>query len=288
MTVKGSALPDVRRQDQQVLCRMAEQALETALDRDRVVVKRRSLGAPSERGTWVRLSVCTAASAARRGGLEATAALPEAVAAPRWLQSRAWREGELLWRVEETEQVTTPVLQSGGVLTCDPGLSSEWWQRLHASLQALATVDIARVATPHTHPISQQRITEMLAPSAPEVDATVTEWTVAHGDLSWVNLTAPECWILDWEDAGQAPRGWDAATLWAASLAVPELADRVQDVFAADLQARTGLVCQLYQATELLQAGPDYAGDLFAPAQAARERLISELTRRPRAGSGRR
>ena len=288
MTGEGSVLPDVRRQDQQVLCGMAEQALNVALDRGRVVVKRRSLGAPSQRGTWVRLSVCTAASAARRGGLEATVAFPEVVAAPRWLQGRAWREGELLWRVEETEQVTTPVIQSGGVLTSDPDLSSGWWQRLHASLQELATVDIARVATPHTHPVSQRRITEMLAPSAPEVDATVTEWTVAHADLSWVNLTAPECWILDWEDAGQAPRGWDAATLWAASLAVPSLAGQVQQIFAADLDSRTGMVCQLFQVAELLQAGPDYAGDLFAPAQAARERLISELTRRPRAGSGRR
>lgn len=287
MMIEGSATPDVRRQDQQVLCGMAERVLDVALDRDQVVVKRRSLGAPSQRGTWVRLSVCTAAAAARRGGLEVTTALPKAVACPRWLQGWAWREGELLWRVEETEQIIEPIVQSGGVLTSDPDLSSGWWQRLHASLQEVATVDIARVATPHTYPISQQRITEMLAPSAPEVDAMVTEWTVAHADLSWVNLTAPECWILDWEDVGQAPRGWDAATLWAASLAVPALAGQVQQTFAADLDSRTGMVCQLYQIAELLQAGPDYAGSLFAPAQAARERLISELTRRPRAGSRR-
>lgn len=287
MTVEGSALPDLRNQEQQVLCAVAEQALEVALDREQVVVKRRSLGAPSERGTWVRVSVCTAAAAARRGGLEATAALPEAVACPRWLQGRAWREGELLWRVEETEQITEPVIQSSGVLTRDPDVSSGWWQRLHSSLHALATMDIARVATPHTQPLSQQRIIQQLAPSAPEVDATVTEWNVAHADLSWVNLTAPECWILDWEDLGQAPRGWDAATLWAASLAVPTLAGQVQQTFAADLDSRTGLICQLYQVAELLQAGPDYAGPLFAPAQAARERLISELTGRPRVDFGR-
>ena len=277
---------DVRRQDQERLRARAEQALDVALRGDQAVCKRRSYGAPTERGTWVRLSVCPAGSAAERGGLEATASLPDAVACPRWLRSHSWREGELLWRVEETVQVTEPVIQTGGVLTEHPDLPEQWWQQLHTSLRALATVDTARIATPHTRPISQGRVSDLIAAVAPAAETTVDEWSVVHADFSWVNLTAPHLWLLDWEDFGVAPRGWDAATLWAASLAVPELAQRVQQTFAAELGSRTGLVCQLYQCAELLRAGADYAGPLFAPAQQARERLVSELDHRPRTGFG--
>lgn len=268
---------DVRGQDQERLLARAEQALDVALRGDQAVSKRRSLGAPSERGTWVRLSVCAASSAACRGGLEDTAGLPDEVACPQWLRSQSWRDEELVWRVDETEQVTEPVIQAGGILTEHPDLTEQWWQRLHTSLQALAIVDTARLATPHTRPITQRRVSDLIAMVAPEVETTIDEWSVAHADLSWVNLTAPQCWLLDWEDFGAAPRGWDAATLWAASLAVPALAERVQQTFAAELCSRTGLVCQLYQVAELVRAGQDYAGPLHAPARHARERLISEL-----------
>lgn len=276
-----TTVPDLRTVELQDLLRVAERVLDTAVVcADQAVVKRRSVGAPTSRATWVRVSVCALAAAAERGGLETTAALPPEVPAPRWFRGHVWADGGLVWRAEETELVPVSPIQSGGVLTADPGLSTKWWQQLRTALQALATVDTARVATPHTCPVTAQRVQDTIAASAVGLDVELDEWTVAHADLSWPNLTADPLWILDWEDVGRGPRGWDAATLWAASLAVPALADRVQEVFAADLQARTGLVCQLYQVAELLQAGLDYAGPLFAPAQAARERLISELTRR--------
>ena len=53
------------------------------------------------------------------------------------------------------------------------------------------------------------------------------EWVPAHADLNWADLTRLECWILDWEDHGLAPRGLDAATLWVSSLTVPPIAERV-------------------------------------------------------------
>lgn len=275
---------DVRRQDQERLLAMAEQALGVALRGDQAVSKRRSLGAPSDRGTWVRLSVCPGAAAAYCRGREATAGLPDAVACPQWLRSHSWRDDELVWRVEETEQVREPVIQTdGGILTEQPNLPGQWWQQLHTSLHALATTDTARIATPHTRPISQQRISDLIATIAADVETTIGEWTVAHADLSWGNLTAPQCWILDWEDFGVAPRGWDAATLWAASLAVPALAEQVQQVFAADLDTRTGRVCQLYHVAELIQAGTDYTGPLFAPAHEASKRLVSERAAPPAA-----
>ena len=41
-----------------------------------------------------------------------------------------------------------------------------------------------------------------------------------------------------------APRGWDAATLWGNSLAVPALAERVQREYQAALDSRCELVSQ--------------------------------------------
>jgi len=46
-----------------------------------------------------------------------------------------------------------------------------------------------------------------------------------HGDFGWHDLTSPDCVILDWEDWGMAPRGYDAAILWHTSFAIPALAD---------------------------------------------------------------
>lgn len=99
----------------------------------------------------------------------------------------------------------------------------------------------------------------------------------AHADLAWVNLTAPECWLLDWEDWGLAPRGWDAATLWGNSLAVPALAERVQREYRADLDSKAGLLSQLFFCAEMIAAGADYAGPLAEPARREAARLISSL-----------
>jgi hypothetical protein len=105
------------------------------------------------------------------------------------------------------------------------------------------------------------------------VDSTIAEWTTAHADLTFANLTAPECWLLDWEDWGTAPRGLDAATLLVGSLAVPTLAGRIRREFADDLGSRSGQLVTLALCAELISY-PDYAGVLYEPAgQEARELL---------------
>ncbi len=281
---------DLRTQSRAELIARAERALGVRLLPEQAVCKRRSLGMATERGTWVRISVSPAEDAAERGGLEATAALPTSVRHPRWHQGVCWYDGELLWRAEETELVTDPVIQpGGGVLATDPQLPQVWWHQLSDALSELSTVSTSRVATPHTRPITQQRVTSTIQAVFPDVETTIEEWTLAHADFSWVNVTAPTCRILDWEDFGLAPRGWDAATLWVNSLAVPALAEQVQRVFAADLGSRTGLLCQLHACAELLVAGEDYAGPLAAPVRNAAERLVTALSRHgPLTAAGRR
>ncbi|MGH3999938.1 MAG: hypothetical protein ACRDTJ_21040 [Pseudonocardiaceae bacterium] len=213
-------------------------------------------------------------------GVEDAACLPKTIAQPDWYQGLSWLipEQRLLWRADETELVTAPPVKSGGVLRTDPGLTEAWWATLSRSLGALAAQTTTRVATPHTIPIFQQRVTATIERVfAGRVETTVTEWAAAHADLAWANLTAPECWLLDWEDWGLGPRGWDAATLWGNSLAVPALAARVQRAYQADLGSRSGLLSQLFFCAEIIASGDGYAGPLAEPSRREAARLISSL-----------
>lgn len=275
------ATVDLRTQPCQDVIDRVERCLGVRLDREAAVVKRRSVGGRTDRGTWVRIEARPFSKLMGQGsGVEATARLPGAVAKPQWYQGLSWQVPQqcVLWRADETELVTALPIKPGGVLGDDPGLVPAWWATLGRSLGALAAQTTTRVATPHTVPISQERVTATIERVFPgRVETIVTEWAAAHADLAWANLTAPECWLLDWEDWGLAPRGWDAATLWGNSLAVPELAERVQREYQADLDSRSGLLSQLFFCAGIIAAGEDYAGPLAEPSRREAFRLVSSL-----------
>jgi hypothetical protein len=274
-----TAAPDLRTQPHADVLDRVEAALRVRLDRETCVRKRRSVGAVTDRGTWVRIEVRTVAKAALAGqgfgGVEAAAVL-EGIAKPAWHAAVSWADPErgLLWRADETERVTAPPIKPGGVLTTDPGLSDRWWTSLNISLDALAAASTTRVATLHTTPMTQVRLTEAITSVFGDIDTRVEEWVPAHADLTWANLTGPDCWLLDWEDWGLAPRGLDAAMLWSASLAVPGLAERVQRERRVDLDSRSGRLAQLFFCAELL-ADVDYAGVLAEPARRAADWLLA-------------
>lgn len=281
MPATGPGQTDLRKERPAESVSRVERALGVRLDPSREVVKRRSLGAATDRGTWVRLEVRQVAKVGGQGfaGNEAAATLA-GIAKPAWFQSVAWSDPDagVMWRADETELVEAPPIKPGGILTTDPDLSAAWWSTLNTSLDALADVDTTRVATLHMVPITQERVTAEIEKVFPgEVDTTISQWQPAHADFAWPNLTGPECWILDWEDWGQAPRGLDAAMLWSNSLAVPGLAEKVRQERAADLNTRDGGLMMLFFASGILNSCPDYSGQLFAPARAAADRLLKTL-----------
>lgn len=186
----------------------------------------------------------------------------------------------VVWRADEIDLVTDAPIKPGGILTTDPGLDGRWWERLSASLEALATAAITRGATVHTELMTQDRLTNTITAVIDEpLDLAVEQWVPAHGDLNWANLTAPTCWVLDWEDWGLAPRGLDAAGLWVASLAVLTLAERVTRERSAELESRPGMLAALFFCCELLAAPPGYAGPLGEPVEREVVRLLTALTR---------
>jgi hypothetical protein len=145
---------------EQVLDRTSA-ALQVQLHRGSWVRKRRSVGATSDRGTWIRVEARPVTKLYGQGnGIEAAAALA-GIAKPSWHASVAWddRECDLMWRVDETDLVSAAPIKSGGTLVADPGLDDTWWKQLNVSLDARAGAETTRVATVHTEPMTQQRVT---------------------------------------------------------------------------------------------------------------------------------
>jgi hypothetical protein len=260
-----------------------ERALQVRFDRDEALRKRRSLGLRTDRGTWIRVEVRRLAKIDGQGwnGTECAAIL-HGIAKPEWHAGISWHDPvrEVMWRADETDLVKAEPIKRGGILQVDPHLPDSWWATLDDSLTALASQHTTRVATPDTIPITQTRLTSTIELVFPgRVDTTISDWCPAHADLNWANLTGPDCVLLDWEDWGLAPRGFDSSNLWSNSLAAPGLADRVRDQRRSDLGHRPGRLSSLFYCAEIVGAPAGYSGPLLEPARREAERLITELQR---------
>src|SRR5882757_8801832 len=226
-------LIDVRSEPHDDAVKRVERALGVEVDRATVVFGAYGTteGFRSRRGTWVRVqrrAVWRPAGPAWIGA-EAAGALT-GVPRPAWFQSASWVDEprSVVWRADEIEFIASPAVQGSENLTAAPELPDTWWAGLKAALAALAAFETDRVGMRQAH--LTRRINQVFEG---RVDTTVDEWVTAHADLHWRNLTM-DGHLLDWEDWGAAPRGWDATQLWGASLPVPALAERVQQEFAAD------------------------------------------------------
>ncbi|KAF2778421.1 hypothetical protein STPH1_3083 [Streptomyces sp. OM5714] len=191
-TPTGQAV-DLRAQPVDKILDHVARSLQVRLLPDTVVRKRRSVGARTNRNTWVRIERRLLGKIPDQGwnGTESAAHL-KGVMQPAWHGCVVWRDAAapVMWRADETSLLpAAPV--GGAVLSDAPELPDEWWMALNASLDALAAQTTARVATPDTETITQALVTETVQALAPEVlDTTVERWTPAHADLNWANMTA--------------------------------------------------------------------------------------------------
>lgn len=247
---------------------------------DTVVRKRRSVGARTDRDTWVRIERRLLDKIPDQGwnGTECAARL-EGIAQPVWRGCVVWRDKyePVMWRADETELLPGAPVGSA-VLSEAPELADKWWGALNASLDALAAQNTRRIATPDTVTITQALVTESIRCAFPgDFDSIVERWVPAHADLNWANVTAPVFSLFDWEDWGSAPQGLDSASLWASSLAVPALADRVRQERRSDFESRDGKLMTLFVCSKIL--GPDAHPEdpRLEPARRMAEQVIEEL-----------
>ena len=201
-------LPDLRTYPCDDVVSRVERALATHFDASTELRKRRSLGFRTDRNSWVRIEIRDLARFDGQGwGIECASIL-RGVAMPQWHQGLSWLDHgrQVMWRTDETTYIADRPIKPGRILTTRPELPESWWATFHSSLDALGRYTTTRVA------VSQAGVTETICQVFSDVDTTVEEWTAAHADLAWANLTAPNCYFLDWEDWGTAPRGWDTAS----------------------------------------------------------------------------
>ncbi|QQC90588.1 hypothetical protein [Streptomyces alfalfae] len=257
-----------------------ERSLQTRFDPNTVVRKRRSVGARTNRDTWVRIERRHLSKINDQGwnGTECAARL-KGVSQPVWQGCVVWRDADeaAMWRADETELLPGDPVGTA-VLSEDPKLPDEWWRAFNSSLDALAAQNTSRVATPDTESITQTLVTETVHSAFPgSLDTTVEQWGPAHADLNWANMSAPTFCLFDWEDWGNAPRGLDSASLWVSSLAVPNLADRVRRERHADFASRDGKLMTLFVCSKIL--GPDAhpQDPRLDPARRMAEQIVRDL-----------
>ncbi|MBP2320452.1 hypothetical protein JOF56_000837 [Kibdelosporangium banguiense] len=278
---------DLRKSDASGVIERVSSALDVQLNLTTRVDKRRSIGARTSRGTWVRIEVRPLAKIIAQGqlanGMEA-AELLHGIAKPAWHSAASWRDtvedAAVMWRADEVEFVTASPIRSRGSLREAPDLPDAWWTTFNSSLDNLMRQRTTRVATPDTETITQALVNRVIKQAFPnQVDSTITdeEWVPAHADLNWANITGPDCWILDWEDHGLAPRGLDAATLWVTSLAVPALAERVFHERRKDLESRSGKLMALFHSCKILNDSSARESPLFQPVLDAATKLVADL-----------
>ncbi|MER6557723.1 hypothetical protein ABT300_08135 [Streptomyces sp. NPDC001027] len=257
-----------------------ERSLQVRLALETVVRKRRSVGARTDRDTWVRVERRVLDKISDQGwnGTESATRLKH-ITQPAWQGCVVWRDPAepVMWRADETELLPgSPV--GTAVLINAPRLTDTWWQAFNDSLDALAEQHTRRVATPDTVAITQALVTETISTAFPSgFDTTVERWAPAHADLNWANVTAPTFCLFDWEDWGNAPRGLDSATLWGSSLAVPALADRVWQERLHDFESRDGKLMTLFTCAKILGPGAHPEDPRLEPACLRAEQILSEL-----------
>jgi hypothetical protein len=252
-----------------------EKVLYTRLDRAQAVIKRRSMGFRSDRGTWVRIECRGIERLDGQGwGLEAAAAVLAGVPIPQWYAGMSWHDQgrRVMWRADEIQLIEhAPICRSEAATA----LPDSWWSGFDAAMDNLSATNTPRLATPDLEPISVERVRAAISKVFPDDPAPIEQWTTAHADLSWANMTGPQLWILDWEDWGRAPRGLDAANLWFGSLVVPGLAEKVLEHRRTDLESATGRTMRLFKCAELLSWAKEDE-PLHAPALRAVSGLLAD------------
>ncbi|GAB3970495.1 hypothetical protein GCM10029978_043890 [Actinoallomurus acanthiterrae] len=166
---------------------------------------------------------------------------------PEVIDIREWTDDGQALRAEVMTYIPTRPCSPTPELRHGIDLSADWWGDLRRGLDHLAGFPTDRRA------VDQEQVSRRLRIFfGDRIDTRVDQWTTAHGDLHWANLTAPDFAVLDWELWGRAPYGYDAATLYCHSLLQPDVAETVHDRFADVLDTSDGTRTQLFVITRML------------------------------------
>lgn len=183
------------------------------------------------------------------GTATADTCVPRSVPRPRLRGVVDWTAPDVAYRAELTEYVSVPPVASGTpALDQDVVLPDSWWVELKSALGTLATVPTDRESVRQNWVDRNFRRFLGIAP------VRIRETTTGHADLHWANLTCAPLVMLDWENWGRLPVGYDLGLLFAYSLAAPATAARIRREFGHVLDTDAGRAGELIALGQLLQA----------------------------------
>ncbi|MFI2363041.1 phosphotransferase [Promicromonospora sp. NPDC019610] len=169
---------------------------------------------------------------------------------PRHVRSVIWTDDGLVVRADLLTYVGQHAIGKGLVLDREVDLGDHWWQALQTGLEPLQRITTTkRVAA---DPREGSFRNHFLASFGVKIEPERVEMAMSHGDLHFGNLTAPELVILDWENWGWAPAGYDAAHLLCSAILQPAIVARVRAEFAGLLDTYSGAVAVLTAASKYL------------------------------------
>ncbi|MFC7983369.1 hypothetical protein [Streptomyces sp. NPDC057336] len=222
---------------------------------------------------WLRIVSAKASKAGGRlweGTATADTHVPRSVPRPRLRGVLDWTAPDVAYRAELTEYVSVPPVTSGTpALDQDVVLPDSWWSELKSALGALATVPTDRES------VRQNWVDRNLRRFLGIDPIRIRETTTGHADLHWANLTRAPLIILDWENWGRLPVGYDLGLLHAYSLAAPATAARIRREFAHVLDTDAGRTGELVALAQLLQACSRGVHPTLAPLIARRAQALT-------------
>jgi hypothetical protein len=173
-----------------------------------------------------------------------------------------------------TTDAAVPVFAGSPVLAAAPTSTPAWWSDLE---QELASITVAEPVRRAFEPVDACR--RIAVRFGLDVDTEVQDWRPSHGRLDWRGIRLHPPVLVDRGPAVLAPRGYDAACLLGAALAVPEVAEEVAHRFRIDLDTADGVFSQLVVLASLLaRADAGEHLELVAPIHRHVDRLLCRPT----------
>lgn len=174
-----------------------------------------------------------------RNDAEAKTQLLAGIAKPDILNTLYWNDHGIYWCALHMTRSPGPTISQVPWFPENAALPDDtWFEDLKKNLGRITQIRPERTSS------SAKQVFEFLdqykIPAPP-----ITEMTGSHGDLHWRNLCIP-FHLLDWENYGSLPRGFDAAYLLSYSLNNPALCARIRSMFEDELGSSSGIACQIY------------------------------------------
>jgi hypothetical protein len=224
---------------------------------------------------WLRVVAATVDKAGGRlweGTAAADTHVPRSVPRPRLRGVLDWTASDVAYRAELTEYVPVPPVTRGTpALDQDISLPDAWWSELKSALGALATVPTDRES------VRQNWVDRNFRRFLGIDPVRIRDTTTGHADLHWANLTRAPLVLLDWENWGRLPVGYDIGLLHAYTLAAPATAARIRREFAHVLDTEAGRTGELVALAQLLQACSRGVHPTLAPLIARRAEELTHI-----------